>query len=241
MTADDEAGAAPQRRASKSLAHTGSSEAKGGKELWKMAKQKVMREHLVAFTRVRAAHGRAPPSDEDRTPEFRALEVRVDGEAGTVFDTVRVSSKAPASLELDKDGTIHCMLEDTSEDPKLRDARLRQAAVAKLSLDTDPVEANKVGLFKVTSDQLERVDIVGRCGLSARARARRRVPASQSSGRCSSDPPLRPALPFAQHHHLLPTPGRARSGRRHGRDRGVPGVAPADPFPPHGLGGNEAL
>ena len=31
MTADDEAGAAPQRRASKSLAHTGSSEAKGGK------------------------------------------------------------------------------------------------------------------------------------------------------------------------------------------------------------------
>lgn len=192
MTADDEAGAAPQRRASKSLAHTGSSEAKGGKELWKMAKQKVMREHLIAFTRVRAAHGRAPPSDEDRTPEFRALEVRVDGEAGTVFDTVRVSSKAPASLELDKDGTIHCMLEDTSEDPKLRDARLRQAAVAKLSLDTDPVEANKVGLFKVTSDQLERVDIVGRCGLAARARARRRVPASQSSGRCSSDPPLRP-------------------------------------------------
>ena len=241
MTADDEAGAAPQRRASKSLAHTGSSEAKGGKELWKMAKQKVMREHLVAFTRVRAAHGRAPPSDEDRTPEFRALEVRVDGEAGTVFDTVRVSSKAPASLELDKDGTIHCMLEDTSEDPKLRDARLRQAAVAKLSLDTDPVEANKVGLFKVTSDQLERVDIVGRCGLSARARARRRVPASQSSGRCSSDPPFAPPLPFAQHHHLLPTPGRARSGRRHGRDRGVPGVAPADPFPPHGLGGNEAL
>ena len=51
MTADDEAGAAPQRRASKSLAHTGSSEAKGGKELWKMAAQKVMREHLVAFTR----------------------------------------------------------------------------------------------------------------------------------------------------------------------------------------------
>ena len=242
MTADDEAGAAPQRRASKSLAHTGSSEAKGGKELWKMAKQKVMREHLVAFTRVRAAHGRAPPSDEDRTPEFRALEVRVDGEAGTVFDTVRVSSKAPASLELDKDGTIHCMLEDTSEDPKLRDARLRQAAVAKLSLDTDPVEANKVGLFKVTSDQLERVDIVGRCGLSARARARRRVPASQSSGRCTAlTPPCAPA-PF----RTAPSPSTyaracalrapTRTGSRRSRCR-----ARRPLFPPHGLGGNEAL
>ena len=211
MTADDEAGAAPQRRASKSLAHTGSSEAKGGKELWKMAKQKVMREHLVAFTRVRAAHGRAPPSDEDRTPEFRALEVRVDGEAGTVFDTVRVSSKAPASLELDKDGTIHCMLEDTSEDPKLRDARLRQAAVAKLSLDTDPVEANKVGLFKVTSDQLERVDIVGRCGLSARARVVAFRPRNPR-GDAALTPPLAP--PPSSRRGALPALARGRRGCR---------------------------
>ena len=43
------------------------------------------REELRERRLHRAAHGRAPPSDEDRTPEFRALEVRVDGEAGTVF------------------------------------------------------------------------------------------------------------------------------------------------------------
>ena len=65
---------------------------------------------------------------------------------------------APASLELDKDGTIHCVLEDTSVGVEERDAQLKAAVISRLSLDDNP---NKVCLFKVTAEQLERVSIVG--------------------------------------------------------------------------------
>ena len=118
-----------------------------------MAAQKVMREHLLAHTRIKSAHGRAAPSDAERTPEFRPLQATIRGKP------VVVSKKdAPASLELDKDGTIHCVLEDTSVGVEERDAQLKAAVISRLSLDDNP---NKVCLFKVTAEQLERVSIVG--------------------------------------------------------------------------------